>query len=388
MGLVVAVSILVLVVALAHLVGGWVYASSFYHRALRVQPQKRTYGVWISGKDRTTVRLTAREPRQDLGHPGTLGVFWKGGYGQVGEVIAVDGLEVTRSWKKLEGEDPPTCPDGILEDCIPVDLEGYAFPRDPSDVALDFADIEYHGPLGDLAAWLIPVEGASRWAIHVHGWTAERREALRLLPTINEAGITSMVIDYRNDLGAPADPSGRYRFGLTEWQDVEAAVRHATENGAGEVVLIGYSTGGAHIMAFLERSPLAAVVVGVILDSPNVLLAEAVRHGSIGLRFGSTPVPVTRLVTEFGMWIADLRWGIDWETTNYVQRAETILGVPTLVFHGTSDHRVPVSVSRQLEARARDMVTLVEAPAAGHVMSWNANPARYEKALAAFLGRL
>jgi hypothetical protein len=35
-----------------------------------------------------------------------------------------------------------------------------------------------------------------------------------------------------------------------------------------------------------------------------------------------------------------------------------------------------------------DLVDLVETPAAGHVMSWNANPERYERYLAGFLSRL
>ena len=71
-----------------------------------------------------------------------------------------------------------------------------------------------------------------------------------------------------------------------------------------------------------------------------------------------------------------------------MQRADQILTVPTLVFHGTSDQRVPIAVSRQLEPKTPDMVTLVETPAAGHVMSWNANPERYEKRLARFLGSI
>jgi fermentation-respiration switch protein FrsA (DUF1100 family) len=91
---------------------------------------------------------------------------------------------------------------------------------------------------------------------------------------------------------------------------------------------------------------------------------------------------------EFGMWIADLRWKVDWETTNYVQRADSILRVPTLVFHGTSDQVIPISVSRQLEARVPSLVDLVETQAAGHVMSWNADPERYERYLGNFLDSL
>ena len=97
---------------------------------------------------------------------------------------------------------------------------------------------------------------------------------------------------------------------------------------------------------------------------------------------------MSRLMKEFGLWLADLRWKVDWERTNYVQRAHQILMVPTLVFHGTSDQRVPIDVSRQLEARVPDRVTLIETQAAGHVMSWNANPARYEEQIENFLRSL
>ena len=190
-----------------------------------------------------------------------------------------------------------------------------------------------------------------------------------------------MVIDYRNDPGSPRDPTGRYRFGLTEWEDVEAAVSHALDHGADDIVLTGCSTGGALVLSFLESSSLADRVAGVVLDAPNVILLETLRHAT--RESGGT-----QLMKEFGFWIADLRWNIDWERTNYVQRADSILAVPTLVFHGTSDQTVPISVSRQLETRVPDSIELIETPAAGHVSSWNANPERYETYLARFLERI
>ncbi|MEE8405636.1 MAG: alpha/beta fold hydrolase [Acidimicrobiia bacterium] len=388
MTIAITISLLVILVVLAHLVGGWFYANGFRESALHVQPPNRTFGVWVRSVDKRKITLTAGEPRQDIGHPGTLGLFWEGGYGQIGPVIGVEGLDITRKYTQLEGVAPPMCPDGTLETCPPVDLEGYAYPSDPSDVDLEFEEVSYQSPLGPIGAWVIPADGAGTWAIHIHGWTAERREAIRLLPSFHRAGATSLVVDYRNDPGMPQDPTGRYRFGLSEWEDVEGAVRYALDHGAVDIVLVGYSTGAAHVMSFLERSDLAARVQGVVLDSPNILLAEAIRYGSQDQRFSGTNIKISRLVTEFGMWIADLRWKIDWETTNYVQRAATILTVPTLVFHGTSDQRVPISVSRQLEAHAPGVVTLVETRAAGHVMSWNADPKRYERYLESFLRKI
>lgn len=385
MAIAVAISLVVIAVVGFYLIAGWIYASGFRDSALTPKPPSRTYGVWVRSVDRHTITLTAREPRQDIGHPGTLGLHWEDGYGQVGDVRSVEGFAVTRGFTMFQGSSPPVCPEGPVDGCPQVDIDAYAYPTSPADLGLDFQEISYESGLGGTEAWLVPTNDATRWVIHVHGWTAERREALRLLPTFHTAGLTSMVIDYRNDPGAPVDPSGRYRFGLSEWEDVQGAVRYAIDAGAEDIVLAGYSTGGAHAMSFLERSELADRVVGVVLDSPNIILAEAVRYGSIDLRLEPTPIKMSRLMVEFGMWITDLRWSIDWDTTNYVQRAETILSVPTLVFHGTSDHRIPISVSRQLESRASDVVTLIETPAAGHVMSWNADPERYEAYLGRFL---
>ena len=379
MAYLIAAAVAVLVVAGVYLVGGWIWASGFKKSALTPQPTSRSYGVFVRVVTSNRVTLSSPEPRQDIGHPGRLGLYWEGGYGQITDVVDVEGTQITRGYEHLTGAPPKLG--------IEVDLEAYAFPSDPADVDLEFETASYQSELGPISAWVVPAASATRWAIHVHGWTAERREAIRLLRPIHRSSVTSMVIDYRNDPGAPRDPTGHYRFGLAEWHDVEGAVTYAIDHGATDVVLVGYSTGAAHAMSFLERSSLKDRVGGVVLDSPNIILAEAVRHGVRGMRFEPTPLPIGRLMTEFGMWIADLRFKIDWETTNYVQRAEAILTMPTLVFHGTSDQRIPISVSRQLEARA-STVDLVETQAAGHVMSWNADPARYERYLENFLGRV
>lgn len=386
MTFVIAVAALVLLVAGFHLLAGWVYASGFRDTALIPQPPTRDFNVWVRSIARDRVILATQEPTQAVGHPGTLGLYWSNGYGQVGDVRHVEGFEVTRDFRLIEGDTPPVCHQ-LLTDCEPVDIESYAFPNDPGDVDLDFEEAQYTTPLGPVSTWIVPAREAKTWAIHVHGWTAHRRESIRLLPTINKAGMTSLVIDYRNDPGAPIDPTGRYRFGLSEWEDVDAAAQFAIDNGAKDILLVGYSTGAAHIMSFLERSELKNRVRATVFDAPNIILAETIRHGSRGLKLGPTPIRLTQLMTEFGMWLVDVRWKIDWDTTNYVQRSQSILTMPTLVFHGTSDQRVPISISRQLEARCPETVTLLEAQAAGHVMSWNANPAKYEESLSRFLAR-
>ena len=370
----------VIVVGLFHVVAGWLFSNGLRRETLIVGPRPKELGVWVRDVAAGRIELEAREPRQDIGHPGTLGIRWVGGYGRVGDVVAASDGRIVRRFDPGKDGGPPVCPHS-LDDCAPIELDGFAYPRDPADVGLEFNEVEFASPLGTLGAWLVPGARSGSWAIHCHGWTAERRELIRMLPTFHRQGHTSLVIDYRNDPGAPMDPSGHYRFGLTEWEDVEGSVRYALDNGATDVVLTGCSTGGALVMSFLERSDLTESVNGVVLDSPNIVLADTFRHSMRELG-------TSQLIKEMGMWIADLRWGIDWETTNYVQRADQILGVPALVFHGTSDLTVPISSSRQLKAALPELVELVETPAAGHVLSWNADPERYETHLARFLKSL
>ncbi len=374
----------VLVVVIGHLGVGWVLANGLRNSALRIQEPAPGAGLAVRALTNGSITVQAAGPMQEVGHPGTIGLRWPTGYGRMGDLTGVTANRVSRSFDLVEGDLPPICPQSPVSECPQVYPDGYAFPNGPGDVGLEFSQAQYQTPIGTMGAWIVPAK-AEVWAIHVHGWTANRREAIRLLPALHRKDVTSMVIDYRNDPGAPVDPSGHYRFGLHEWEDVEAAVAHVLEAGASEIICVGYSTGAAHIMSFLEQSSLRDRITGLVFDAPNVILAETVRYGSRDMRLPGLGSRVSPLLIEFGMWIADLRWGIDWERTNYVQRAEAIIRVPTLVFHGTSDQRVPISISRQLEARLPDLLRLEEVQAAGHVMSWNANPERYERVLEAFV---
>ena len=369
----------VLLVVAIHLAVGWSLANGLYEGMLRVYPRERVGTVRVRALSGDRLVLEAPAPTQEIGHPGRLGIVWEGGHGTVGDVLTADGLTVTRSFNADVGT-PPVC-EGPIEGCPAVLLEGYYYRHGPGDVGLKFEETTYKTELGEMAAWAVPAGDGSKWAVLCHGWTAERRELVRMLPELHRRGWSALVIAYRNDPGMPADPTGRYRFGVSEWRDVESAVTDVQTRGASEVILVGCSTGGALVMSFLERSELADAVRGVVLDSPNLVLSETVRLATAGSK-------ATRLMIEVGMWIADLRWRIDWEATDHVARAAECLQVPALVFHGTSDQTVPIVESRALEALVPSLVELVETPAAGHVMSWNADPGRYEAYLGNFLDRI
>ena len=331
--------------------------------------------ITVLGIDDGSIELDFPRGRQDVAHPGIIGLSWDDGYMQAADVLSSSTRSVARA---VAGDVPPLGSLMVSGRGPRVRVDPYSFPHSPADRGLEFEEIEFSSSVGTLGAWVVPGGSPGSWAIHVHGWGATRLEHLRMLPPFHRAGLTSMVIDYRNDPGAPRDASGHYRFGLSEWADLEAAVAEARRRGAERVIFMGCSTGGAIILSALERSPLVRdVACGLVLDAPNLAMEDTVRlHARNSPFLGAV------------MAIADLRWDIGWEALNYLERVERIVELPALVFHGTADDTVPISVSRSFAERLPHLVDLCETEGAGHVMSWNVDPERYERRVEAFVSSL
>lgn len=370
-----------------YIAGGVVFSNMIHADALIPQGPTPDNGVYVTAIDDGTITLTSAEEREDTTRPGRAGLAWEGGYGDLGEILEIEDLDVTRRFASSTGHSPPLC-SGPLTGCEQVDIESWTFPTDPADAGLDFDEVSFKTPLGEPGAWRIDAGDGSAWAIHAHGWRASRREALRSLPIYHDSGVTSLVIDYRNDEEAPKDPSGLYRFGRTEWEDVEGAVAYAMDNGAQSVILVGYSTGAALDLAFMEQSDLAENVDAMVFDSPNVDMSETVEYEASKRTIPRTPFPIPASLTSVAMIVADLRWDVGWDEIDYVARAGDIVTVPTLVFHGTEDERVPIDVSRHLRDASPDLIRLVEFENGGHVSSWNVDQDRYAATLTGFLGEL
>jgi pimeloyl-ACP methyl ester carboxylesterase len=351
----------------------WYYTESLKNDALKPdhEPSELDLEVVAVEEGRVTLRATgAAEDDGDWTRPGVFGLEWEGGYNQVGAILEMRRDEVVR--ELLQSEDLPRAGDRVR-------LDSFAFPGDPQRAhGIPFKEVIFASPLGELPAWF--VEGGDTWAIFVHGKGARREEALRMLPAVSDLGLSSLIITYRHDLGVPAGPDGFYRYGETEWQDLEGAAEYAFGHGARELVLIGYSMGGGIVMSFLLQSPLAERVVGVIFDSPVLDLEATVDYGA---RRQNAPA----LLRSTGNRLAGYRFDIDWGELNYLSRADE-LGVPILLFHGDDDHRVPVETSDILAEARPDIVTYVRTSGAGHVRSWNTDPQVYASAVRKFLANL
>ena len=101
---------------------------------------------------------------------------------------------------------------------------------------------------------------------------------------------------------------------------------------------------------------------------------------------GPTGADCWRSRTATATWLADFRFDVDWDAANYLDDGDA-LPAPALVFHGDADDDVPLATSQEFEAANPDAVTLVEVAGAGHIQSWNMDPAAYESRLLDFLSQ-
>ncbi|MFI9011954.1 alpha/beta hydrolase family protein [Actinosynnema sp. NPDC053489] len=356
----------VLLLLIGALLGfGWYYSGQL------LDPSKARpgYGDTVASSASGTVSL---EDSRVAALPGTWGLVWPGGGAKVGPVThRSEGVVV----RELQGQAPP---DGTR-----VRLETAVWSTDPGTAHdLEYTDVRVPTELGDAAAWLVPAP-SDTWVVAVHGRGGTRAEALRVMPALHTLGLPVLAVTYRNDENAPRSPDGLYHLGDTEWRDVEAAVRYARGHGARQVVLYGWSMGGAIVGQFLGRSADAGSVAAVVLDAPVVSWTKTLELQSRNRGVPEQLVPVAELVSD---WRADL----DFDRFDLVEHPPAHRP-PTLLFHGDADGTVPVQASRDLAAAAGRIdwpLRYVEVPKAEHTASWNVDPESYDRALTAFLGSI
>lgn len=316
--------------------------------------------------------------------PGRYGLWLDGGRGhaRIGDLVDTDVAEDTVEREVLGVDFGRLRPGGAR-------FDGYYFAGTPdSALGLRSEPVHIDGELGRMPAWLVPAEEGtgSRWAVLVHGRGAQRQEALRALPVLHAAGWTSLVPTYRNDEGVPAGPDGRYNLGLSEWRDIEAAVEHAVRSGAEEVVMVGWSMGGAIALQFLDRSPFAAVVSRVVLDGPVIDWGDVLAHHA---RLNGLPPVVGSLSRSmmgrrWGRRLVGVHESVDVALTDWVRRADELTH-PALLIHSADDEFVPVGPSRQLAQHRTDLVTYEEWRVARHCKEWNTEPERWERLVREFV---
>ncbi len=309
------------------------------------------------------------ERTDETRRPGVYGLEWQGGRGVAGAVVREDEETVTRRLRAV---------DGYLAPGMEVALDPDVYAGDPTAaLGLPSSTVAIPDELGPMPAWLVPARSHT-WSIVVHGINGTPQTGLRVVPALHRAGLPTLLISYREDLGAPPSPDGFHHMGLTEWRDLGAAARYALAHGARHLVLVGYSMGGAIVSQFMQRSPLAPRVAGLVLDSPVLDWKDVLSYNATEMGFPSlAAVPLE--------WAIGARIDADWNSLDALEHADDFQ-LPILLFHGTEDDVVPISTSDDFAAELPRRVTYYRVPRAGHTEAWNVDPALYERRLGAFLG--
>ena len=307
--------------------------------------------------------------------------FWFSGdkgHAHLGEILRLTPTKVTRRILRVDHGDLARAERGRLG--------GYSY-LGPWDLGLAFEDVLVPTDAGDAPAWLIPAEVPDgRWVIQVHGRGVQRQETLRAAPVFRDAGFTSLLVSYRNDGEAPRSGDGRYSLGDAEWQDVDAAIAFAVQRGATEIVLMGWSMGGAIVLQTATRSALRERIVGIVLDSPVIDWADVARfHGGL--------LGLPSVVASGALEVLGRRWGgiftgqtepIDFRRLDFVTRAAE-LELPVLLMHSDDDGFVPATGSRALAGRRPDIVTFLPFAVARHTKLWNYDREGWNQAITNWL---
>lgn len=346
---------------------GW-FLASYLLDADRARP----YPIKVRGVRADTVALS-RTP--DLALPIRLGLTWAHGHVVLGDIVSMDRNTVVRQVVEVSR--------GALRPGIRGYANAYVYEGDPQSAhGMPYRDVLVPGELGGMPAWLVPPTTApagDTWVIAVHGRGAPRGEVLRILPTLAAAGMTTLVMTYRNDLGAPHSLGRQYHLGDTEWRDVAAGIRFARAHGARRIVLYGWSMGGATVLTAMRRLPDAdaATISALVLDCPVIDWVTTLRMHARRLALPpSWSWATLRLIER--------RIGVRLAQLDHRKYAPA-LDVPVLTFLDRDDTLVATGPTTEFAAARPDLVTLVETRTAGHCRSWNLDPERYEETLAKFL---
>jgi hypothetical protein len=345
-------------------------------RTVIIPPSRRKDDIQILGLDRTNSTIVLSST-PDSRLPGEYSFWFAGdtGHARVGGIIRQNPRTVTRS---IEAADF-----GDLDAAKRGRFNGW-FYLTPKDLHVPFEEVQIATPLGDAPAWLIPAKkaNAKRWMIGVHGRAVRRPEALRGVIPFREEGFTSLIVSYRNDGDAPRSDDYRYALGDREWPDIEAAMRYALDHGAEELVLMGWSMGGATVLQALTRSRLGDHVIGIVLESPVVdwiatldFQAE-LRRLPAAVRLGV----LTLFKYRWGGLLTGLAEPLDLDRLDFVRRAQE-LDRPILILHSDDDGFVPSTASRELAVARPDIVSYEAFEIARHTKLWNYDREKWEGAI-------
>jgi fermentation-respiration switch protein FrsA (DUF1100 family) len=250
--------------------------------------------------------------------------------------------------------------------------------RLPADVGLEYREVSFESTDGvPLAAWWVPpAKGeSSRAAVLVHGWEGDKSD-LHVVETAQvyaHAGYGVLMLDLRGNGGSGDE---RRTLGYKETSDVHGTLAWLDEEGfePGEVVLHGWSMGGATVVRSAPGTGVAAVVEEAgYADLPLILRKQI-----------SEATGLPRLFYPGVLLAAKYFLGFDPWTVQPSEDAARLReeGVPLFVIHSTDDEVVPFEHAELFE-RAYPEAAFWKVEGVNHAQTYTRPD--YEERLLGFL---
>jgi pimeloyl-ACP methyl ester carboxylesterase len=230
------------------------------------------------------------------------------------------------------------------------------FVASPADYGFAHEEVDLRAEDGvAIHAWWLPVEGATRTALFLHGNAGNVSYWVEVAIVFRKVGWNTLILDYRGygrSSGSPTE-EGTYL-------DARAAYLHLVEDRGidpSRIVVVGRSLGGGVATWLAEHHPVG----GLVLENTFTSIADIVAK--------SFPLPgISRFVR------------LGYPSLSRMAR----LDVPLLVVHGAGDELVPFAHGKALfDAAAGTSKRFVELRG-GHNDAFALSSADYEEALRRF----
>jgi fermentation-respiration switch protein FrsA (DUF1100 family) len=214
----------------------------------------------------------------------------------------------------------------------------------PADVGLNYREVSIHSTDGlELAGWWVPGNDPSPAVVLVPGIEGDKSDmhVLKTASVYAGAGYAVLMIDLRAQGKSEGE---RVTMGYKEVRDVRGALLWLNERGfvSGEVVLHGFSLGGATVLRAAPKSGVAAVVEESAYSDLPLILRQQLPKVS-GLPSFFTP----------GIFLmGKLFLGIDPWAVRPEEDARRLCekGIALLIIHSTDDETVPFEHGRRIKA--------------------------------------
>jgi len=220
----------------------------------------------------------------------------------------------------------------------------------PTDVGLDYREVSIQSTDGlELAGWWVPGKDPSRAVVLVPGIEGDKsdRHVAKTASVYAGAGYGVLMIDLRAQGGSEGE---RITMGYKEVRDVRGALSWLNERGfaPGEVVLHGFSLGGATVLRVAPESGVAGVVEeSAYADLPLILRQQLPKVSGLPSFF-----------TPSIFLMGKLFLGIDPWAVRPEENAQRLCeeGVRLLIIHSKDDEVVPFEHAERIRKACPEAV--------------------------------